>query len=360
LESSLTKIKGKYTDRLNLKQEVQGIAFPFTNNESYKVAFAAKQMGLKVNYHKGQLDGINKNNVEGAFIIEKPSDKELDQLQNMISTEPVILNSVPEDNNEEFIIPKIGLIETYMHDMDAGWTRYVFDSYNIPFEVIRPGELPGQKLEDYDVIVFPDNHKSELLKGTYERPGYYRMSSYPPEYAKGMGKEGLNKLMKYIDGGGKVISWGSSTELFMGKQTIKAGKDSKEEFKLPVSNSADKFKKQGLYIPGSLVKVNLDKTNNFTLGMQPSTGAFYRGDPLFSTSLPIFDMDRRVVGHFPEEDILMSGYAKEIDKVEGKPAIVYVEKGKGQMVFFSFGPQFRASTTRNYKLIFNSLLFSFR
>jgi hypothetical protein len=94
--------------------------------------------------------------------------------------------------------------------------------------------------------------------------------------------------------------------------------------------------------------------------MQPSTGAFYRGDPLFSTSLPIFDMDRRVVGHFPEEDILMSGYAKEIDKVEGKPAIVYVEKGKGQMVFFSFGPQFRASTTRNYKLIFNSLLFSFR
>jgi hypothetical protein len=69
-------------------------------------------------------------------------------------------------------------------------------------------------------------------------------------------------------------------------------------------------------------------------------------------------MDRRVIGHFPGEDILLSGYAENIDNIAGEPAMVWVKKGTGEMVFFSFAPQFRASTTRNYKLIFNTILFS--
>ena len=36
-------------------------------------------------------------------------------------------------------MPTIALVETYFHDMDAGWTRYVFDTYHIPFTVLHPG-----------------------------------------------------------------------------------------------------------------------------------------------------------------------------------------------------------------------------
>jgi hypothetical protein len=36
--------------------------------------------------------------------------------------------------------------------------------------------------------------------------------------------------------------------------------------------------------------------------------------------------------------------------------MIWLKKGKGQLVLFAFNPQFRASTAADYKLLFNSLL----
>ncbi|HKL38102.1 MAG TPA: hypothetical protein VJ876_04350, partial [Bacteroidales bacterium] len=105
------------------------------------------------------------------------------------------------------------------------------------------------------------------------------------------------------------------------------------------------------------VRVMLDKNSVYTTGLPEKIGAFYRGDPVLQTSVPIFDMDRRVLGHFPEDDILLSGYAEEEKAIAEAPALAWVQKGKGRIFMLSFQPQFRASTPVNYKLIFNSLLF---
>jgi glutamine amidotransferase-like uncharacterized protein len=67
-------------------------------------------------------------------------------------------------------------------------------------------------------------------------------------------------------------------------------------------------------------------------------------------------MDRRVIGTYPETDILMSGYASEEEKMGNRAAMIWMQKGKGQFVLFGFGPQFRASTQSAYKLLFNAIL----
>ena len=67
-------------------------------------------------------------------------------------------------------------------------------------------------------------------------------------------------------------------------------------------------------------------------------------------------MDRRVIAKFPEKNILLSGYSENQELLGNKSAMIWLKKGKGQLVLFGFNPQFRASTQGSYKLLFNSLL----
>jgi len=161
--------------------------------------------------------------------------------------------------------------------------------------------------------------------------------------------------MTFSENGGIIIAWGSSAGLFEGILKI-SGKDTEEEFMLPYSDISEQLGKDGLDVPGSLVKVNLLEDHALTVGMPGQIGVFSRGMPVFRTSLPIFDMDRRVIGTYPEKDVVMSGYGANTEKLGNKAAMIWLKKGKGQFVFYGFGPQFRASTQGTYKLLFNALL----
>ncbi|MFH1296628.1 MAG: hypothetical protein ABIJ04_05060 [Bacteroidota bacterium] len=127
-------------------------------------------------------------------------------------------------------------------------------------------------------------------------------------------------------------------------------------FRLPVRDISKSIKSAGVYCPGSFVKTELKEEHPLTLGMPSSTGVFFRGTPVFTTSIPRFDMDRRVIAKFPDEEILMSDYCEKPEKLADKTVMVWLQKGKGQLVLYGFNPQFRASTQGSYKLLFNGLL----
>jgi len=162
--------------------------------------------------------------------------------------------------------------------------------------------------------------------------------------------------LTFIEDGGIILSWGASTELFMGTLRIERSKDEIEEYQLPVRNISKSLSKDGLYLPGSFTRMLLTKDHPITLGMEGEIGVFYRGTPVFQTSVPSLDLDRRVIGKFPEDEILMSGYSEKEKLIGNKTGLVWLKKGKGQLVLFAFNPQFRASTNVSYKLLFNSIL----
>jgi hypothetical protein len=255
----------------------------------------------------------------------------------------------------EVRIPRIAVVETYFHDMDAGWTRFAFDTYRIPFTVIHPGEFEKADLKGkYDVIVFPASGKNQLMNGKPGTEAKPSMSNYPPDYQKGLGKKGMEKLLIFVNDGGTVISWAESTDLFTGM--LDFTRDSvKEEFMLPFSNDAPSAVTAGFFVPGSLLKVQL-ADHPLTFGMPSETGVFYEGSHLFNTRLPGFDMDRRVIGKFAEKKMLMSGYIEKEERLSEKPAMLWVKKGKGQIILYSFYPMFRASSQGTFKLVFNALL----
>ena len=354
INSSLKLIDEDYS-LLSEEKDTKYLLFSLDLNESYKIAFKAVSQNLKPERTLEELIINDKKVPEGSFILQnKKSETMKKLLSENVSVTPIYLDEKPK--TEKFEMPSIALVETYFHDMDAGWTRFVFDSYSIPFKVLRPGDFPKEELGAYDVIVFPSSSKSQLMSGKRKSGDSYSVSNYDPKYTKGMGKEGEKKLMEYIHNGGNVISWGQSTALFEGMKTISINKDETEEFNLPFRDVSSSLAAKGLYCPGSLIRMKLDADNEITRGMPEEIGIFYRGRPVFRTSVPYFDMDRKVLGTIPEKDILMSGYIEEAEKLANKPVMIWLKKGEGQLVLMGFNPQFRSSTHVSYKLLFNSLL----
>ena len=125
---------------------------------------------------------------------------------------------------------------------------------------------------------------------------------------------------------------------------------------MPYSNIGKEQQKKGLYSAGSFVKLQLKQDHQLTYGLNETVGVFYRGNPVFTTSIPKFDMDRRVIASFGEKDILLSGYLKGQKYLVKKSGMIWLKKGKGQFILMAFSPIFRASVPSSYKLLFNSIL----
>ncbi len=357
IESNLEKIENDFRLTISIPENFWAACFPVNNNESFKAAFNALKSGLRVDRLVKSVSLDGREIPEGSFIIyNKENNTKLKSLLEKMKVSPTYLNRKIEIMAEPLKMPRIALVETYFHDMDAGWTRFIFDSYGVSYKIVHPGDFEKTDFsKDFDIVIFPDADKSVLMNGKPKYQNRYFIVDYPPEYTKGIGKKGMERLMTFLDRGGIIISWGQSTGLFLDKLQIMRGKDEKEEFQLPVRDISQEAAKSGLYCPGSLIRVVLKKDHPITLGMKREVGVFYRGRPLFSTSIPIFDMDRRVIGRFPERDILISGYCEKEEKIGNKAVLVWLRKGRGQLVLFGFNPQFRASTQGTYKLLFNSM-----
>ncbi len=357
LETAINLHEGMLTMKAARPESFIAAIYPVNYNQSFKAAFIAMNKDMTVRRLTADVQSGGHLLRKGSFIVEnsKRTAAGWDEIEKNLVFSPVYLTEGPLPEAAPVSIPKIALVETYYHDMDAGWTRYVLDTYRIPFTVVRPHELKESDLVNgFDVIVFPDNSKSRLMTGGYGSEGAYNMSSYAPEYVKGMEKQGLENLMAFMNDGGIILSWGGSTAIFQGKLTIDNG-SSKENFQLPFRDQSANLRNRGLYVAGALLKVQLIRDHPLTLGLPGEISVFSRGRPVFATSVPRFDMDRRVIASFPEKDILMSGYAENPELLGRTSAVVWLKKGKGQLVVYGFSPMFRASTQASYKLFFNGL-----
>lgn len=361
LDAGLIPIEKQFDLKAEMPADFWAAVFTVNHNESFKAAFRALELGLKVQRLQEVTTFTDEKAPDGSFIIyhSKTQRPQLETLFSELTVQPLFVQKEADVKATALQLPRIGLVETYFHDMDAGWTRFVFDSYHVPYKTLRPGDFEKTDLaKDYDVLIFPDVQKSILMDGKYQgrEKDQYFLSEYPPEYSKGIGKAGLEKLMLFSERGGTIVSWGESVQLFLQTLEIKHGKDKIESFQLPVRDISAKLKEAGFYCPGSFARVDLLKDHPLTLGMESSIGIFFNGSPVFTTAIPNYDLDRRVIATFPEKGILLSGYAEKEDKVGNKAAMVWARKGKGQFVLMSFNPQFRASTQVSFKLIFNALL----
>jgi len=218
LEALLEPVTGEdLSSDITLPENVWAIAYPSTSNQSYKAVFAALKAGLKVGRFTHPFGREGEELPAGSFVIlaGSASRDQLARITEQASIEPRVFESEITVPVMRVRSPRIALVETHFHDMDAGWTRYLFDTYGIVFRVLHPEDFEDADLKgDFDVIVFPDASKDVLTKGKYKRFDRYVSNDYPPQFRKPISKKGLGKLTEFITDGGVVVSWGRSTGLF--------------------------------------------------------------------------------------------------------------------------------------------------
>ncbi len=269
--------------------------------------------------------------VENVYTILPPKDKT-----------PIILDTSPTVPNLEKNLTAI--YKSYIPSIDEGWTRWVFEKENYKYFSITDRKVLSGSFQSgttdsgktmAHTIIFPDQSPNQILNG-------YPKGSMPDEYTGGVGKEGVENLRKFVEAGGTLVFLNDSSDFAI------------EQFNLPVKDVTKGLPRKDFYIPGSILRTELDTSNPIAKGMPKESIAWFEDSPAFE----ITDMtNAKIIAKYPEktEDILLSGWALGAEKLAGKAALVEFTIGKGKIILFGFRPQYRGQSLATFPLLFNAI-----
>ncbi|MFN2529702.1 MAG: M14 family metallopeptidase [Pyrinomonadaceae bacterium] len=227
----------------------------------------------------------------------------------------------------------IAVYKSSMPNMDEGWTRYVFDTFNVPYSSVRDRDLRNVAgISQYDVVILPSQRLRDIIEGNV--PG-----TLPFEFSGGIGELGVANLKQFVESGGTLICFDASCELPI------------KQFKLPLQNTLEGARASEFYCPGSIVGLNVDQTQPIARGLGPETTAYFVNSSAFETT----GSGVQVVARYANENVLRSGWLLGEEKLRDKIALAEVGFGKGRVVLFAFRPQHRGQTWGTFPFIWNAI-----
>ncbi len=229
--------------------------------------------------------------------------------------------------------PGIGVYQSYVPNMDEGWTRWMLDQFKFQYSSPDNGDINGGDLQRLNVIVFPDQPESTIVEG-------YRPGAMPPHYVGGITKSGDDNLKKFVNDGGTLIFLNHSTDYAV------------EHLGLKVKNVVKGLSNRDFYSPGSILNSSLDTKNPIGFGMKENIYIWSEGSPAWDVP----EGAGTVVAHYPLSKVLASGWLLGEKYLAGKASIVDIQMGKGHIVLFGMRPQYRAQSYETLKMLFNSFL----
>jgi hypothetical protein len=259
--------------------------------------------------------------------------------------------------------PRIGMYQRYGGgNMDEGWTRLMFEQFDVPFTSLKDAEIrKGNLNASYDVIVLPSDSVAAM---TGERPqegtaggggrggrgggggvGGGGPDNTPPEYRSGFGADGVKTLQAFVQAGGTLVTFAQAGDLPI------------QRFQLPLRNVVAGLPSQEFWSPGSTLRVRFDTSHSLAYG-QPAEGLalFLAGSQAYEVTSTEASQTVEIYSTFVDRDILQSGWLLGEQVIAKKAAAVSVKHGAGKVVLIGFRPQHRDQTHGTFKLVFNALL----
>ncbi|SOD79095.1 M14 family metallopeptidase [Spirosoma fluviale] len=309
----------------------------------------------------------DKSGVEaGSFFVPASAKAKslLDKSVNDLGLDVMGLAKKPTASMIKVAPMRIALWDTYGGSMPSGWVRWLMEQYHFPMQLIYAQDIDaGDLKKKYDVIVFVTraipamgNAAGGRGEGEYGGGREPKAEELPSEYRPWLGKitpdKSIPQLKKFMEAGGNVITIGSSTNLAY-------------HLGLPVKNALVEMTTSGqerplaaekYYIPGSILQIDLDSTQQATWGMPSKTDVYFDASPVFKIAPDaIAKGEVKPLAWFSTAKPLRSGWAWGQSYLQDGVAAFMAPVGSGKLL--AFGPEitFRAQAQGTFKLLFNQL-----
>lgn len=240
--------------------------------------------------------------------------------------------------------PRMAMYKGWRETMPAGWTRFVFDQHQLAYDTLHDARIRGGNLRrDYDVIVFQDQSPQQILRGLGD--------NYPEPYRGGIGEEGAQALRQFVEAGGRIVAIEEATEFAI------------DLLELPVRSAVGEVRPQDFYIPGSILRLDVDTAHAVGRGLRGEAAtatcatcvqsiAWYWPS---SRAFEVTGDNARVIARYGPGNPRLSGWVLGPERIAGQPALVELPVGRGSVVLFGFQPNYRAQTIATWPLLFNAM-----
>ncbi len=343
----------------------------------------------------------------GSWIVQAPREV-VEEMAGRFGLALKAVTSMPDVRRHLVDLPRVALLQTWVSTQDAGWARYTLDREGLDYELITDGDLRRGGLDErFDVILFPSSGGdfARMVHGIDPRLGplaYTKTDAFPShgspnaseDITGGMGFQGLINLQRFVEGGGILVTLGGSGALPVEGGLVRR-----------VRNVGG-----GFNTPGSELRAKVLRPEHpIVYGYEERTSVFRGNGPMFdvadrdrgwvvaqfgtkkvgedekkededdgsiseqepATPLPaeevveVEDADveeepdaaKKEKPESPEDKkLVLSGFVRGADEVDGKPAILDVPAGKGRVILFAFNPLHRYLTLSDFRFVYNVLL----
>jgi len=315
-------------------------------NDAFQAVNMLFEAGASVRRVSEDGNGVH----AGDFLVgPSASDATLREIAETTGVDFTALNTDASEVSYPVQKQRIGMYQRYYGgNMDEGWTRLMLEDFGFEYASLMDADiLAGNLHQKWDVIILPADSKTMMMGATDSGGGGFGPdpSGTPPEYRSGFGQAGADALEAFVQNGGTLVTFAQAGDLAI------------DEFDLPVRNAVAGMSGNDFWSPGSTLKVKVDNSDPFALGMpDDALATFLAGGQVYETRAGASSADVKRVVTYPGRDILQSGWLLGEELIANKAAVVSVKHGQGSVLLIGFRPQHRHQTHGTYKLLFNALV----
>src|SRR5688572_21979892 len=102
---------------------------------------------------------------------------------------------------------RVGIYKGSMSNMDEGWTRFVFDTFNVPYSSVRDVDVrQGSLNSKFDALILPSQASTQIINGNAS-------GTLPAEFTGGITEAGVKNLKEFVSNGGTLICFDAACSL---------------------------------------------------------------------------------------------------------------------------------------------------